>query len=203
MNGKLPFTDILGRQIGAGGEKRCFLNALNNKRCIKISNKRNCVQIRREIEYFSFIKNKNIVASFVPEFYRVLETSEWIGYEQECILGREKGGVYLQACPLGEFISNPNNDENLIRRELLNLKEEMYSKNVICCDLNEYNVIRAQDENGSRLIVIDGFGAPEFIPICKYVKFFGRKKIERQWRRFELRLKPYFLHRQDLQVKNN
>lgn len=42
-------------------------------------------------------------------------------------------------------------------------------------------------------MIIDGVGVPEFIPISKMFRFFGKRKIERQWKKFEeRRLKGYY-----------
>lgn len=57
---------------------------------------------------------------------------------------------------------------------------------IIISDLHAGNMMIYCDEAGNikRLIVVDGFGSPEAIPLAKYFRYFGRKKIDRQWAKF-------------------
>lgn len=187
--------DIRGKLLGAGSEKCCYLSKNDNSRCIKISSKHRCSQIKREIKYFKFLSDRHIDASFIPKFYGVIELEDFIGYEQECFLDKKHGGVYDEVWSLWDFVEDGCNDEKLILEELYQLKSEMLSKNIICSDLHGGNIFRVVQDSRSRLVVIDGYGAPEFIPVCKYFKFWGNKKIERQWDKFMSRLEISFKKR--------
>ena len=137
--------------------------------------------------FWVYAKN-GITASFVPGYYGSFVTSYSVGYEQECFLIIEMGGG-ANVDLLSRYIESQEFDEDEMKNELRRLKCEMLEKNIICCDLHPGNVIRVSEKCRPRLIVIDGSGAPEFIPICKYVRFFGKKKILRQWEKFENRIR--------------
>ena len=75
-----------------------------------------------------------------------------------------------------------------VQRELNELKQEMMAKNIICSDLSASNILKVRRGGDSKLVVIDGFGATELFPVCKYLKLFGKKKLERQWEKLERRI---------------
>lgn len=184
---------IKGTLIGSGSEKECFINKLDNTKCIKLGRKDNCKQVKREICYFRYmIETGKIRASFVPRFYQAFETQYFIGYEQECFLDKENGGIYDRAWPLWKWIQTSTIEAKDLIKELNHLKEEMIEFNIICNDLHEGNIFRVEKESKTRMVIIDGYGASEFIPICQYIKFIGRQKIERQWNKFSLRMDRLF-----------
>lgn len=189
----------LGVMIGKGAEKKCYLNRNDPSRCLKLSKIGKSVQIRREIDYLYLLKKKNLSLSFVPKFYEGFRTSMYIGCEQECFLSKERGGICEFVISLSDYIEKGYGEIDQIKELLNSLKKEMLDNNVICCDLHGGNVLVVKKEQEPlKLVVIDGFGAPEFIPICKYIKWFGRIKIERQWKKFEKRIKMCFDVREKL-----
>ena len=64
-------------------------------------------------------------------------------------------------------------------------------------DVNEKVILESAEalvssglaDAGYRYVVIDGYGSPEWIPLPNYCRFFGRRKIQRQWRKFMERWK--------------
>lgn len=178
----------LGDRIGVGSERWCYVKASDPSRCLKISKKTNCNQTLREIKYFEFMKRRGIKAFFLPEIYDIFENREYIGYEQECFLIKDRGGVYDEACSLDKYILDCRGSLEEVQRELNELKQEMMAKNIICSDLSASNILKVRRGGCSRLVVIDGFGATELFPVCKYLKLFGKKKLERQWEKLERRI---------------
>ena len=73
-----------------------------------------------------------------------------------------------------------------LEKNLDNLKNELLLKNIVFSDLAPGNLALRLDADGSitQLVMIDGFGSTEFIPISKYFSFFGRSKIQRRWKKF-------------------
>lgn len=180
---------LLGKKLGVGSEKECFIKAKDSRRCVKISRKTRSNQIKREIDYFYFLSKRKIKASFVPVFYGAFETPDFIGYEQECIVGKDFGGGFDSVRSLSDYIEDPKTNIEMIGEMLRSLKKEMIDLNIICCDLHGGNVLVTEIQNKVKLVVIDGFGAPEFFPLCKYINILGRIKIKRQWEKFEKRLR--------------
>lgn len=187
------FQNLLGEKIGSGTEKICYLSKTNPCHCFKVGLKGNCSQIKREVDYFNWLKKKGIRTSFLPEYYGEFETETCVGYEQECVLEKKRGGGYDSVELLWDAIANPNNSMEEIEKELIDLKREQMETNVICGDFHGGNIYRVRQGNIFKLMIIDGVGVPEFIPISKMFRFFGKRKIERQWKKFEeRRLKGYY-----------
>lgn len=180
--------------IGVGSERCCFINPKDSSRCIKVSKKGKCSQTMRDIKYFEYLQRREIKIEELPVFYGKFETKDFIGYEQECILSKHLGGEYDSVCSIGEYIENPENDVLIIKEKLEKLKFSLMHNNIICCDLSASNVLVAKRKNELRLVVIDGYGPTEFIPLWKW-KCFGKRKIERQWGRFKIRLTENFRKR--------
>lgn len=183
---------LLGRLIGVGSERFCYLDAEDNNKCIKISKKSKSRQTRREIQYFEYLAKRNDEFSFLPKYYGYFESECYIGYIQECFLEKEQGGIYDSVVPIGVYVSRKENDYLKIKNILKILKEEMLLQNILCCDLSTSNILVVRKNDSERLVIVDGIGCTEYIPICKYIKWFGRKKINRQWVKFEQRLNPWF-----------
>lgn len=52
-----------------------------------------------------------------------------------------------------------------------------------------------------KLIMIDGIGNSDFIPLANYIDWYAQKKIQRRWTRFEKKLLQY-IHENKFEVSN-
>jgi len=177
-----------GKILGEGSERTCYLYSYSCEKCLKISKKKNCEQTMREIGYFQRLKKRNVKVNFLPEFYESFCTDRYVGYVQECFLSKANGGIWDVVSPLDQYIANTGNDIKMIREELSLLKKQMIESNVICCDLSTSNVLKVKNEEVEKLVVIDGVGYSELVPLCEYMRLIGRRKIERQWNKLENRI---------------
>lgn len=186
------FKGMLGRLLGIGSEKRCYLHPTDARRCIKICSKRKSTQTRREIAYFKYLKANHRFSNCIPELYSVSEDEDCLWFEQECFLSVEEGGTFDVAETLTHYIESSGKTEAKIFGELEELRRELLRNNIICCDMAGCNILRVTKEGQSRFVVIDGFGSPELIPLAQYWPPLGRIKIERQWNKLKRRLKSAF-----------
>lgn len=174
-----------GPVVATGAERICVRNLKDQFSCFKISQKIHSKETRREIRYFKFLKKRGISSSFIPAFIDYFETKEEIIIEQELIADHPEQNLF--AFRVEEFVADAS-DKQLAKLELLfrELYRELQDKNIIISDLHAGNMMIYCDEAGNikRLIVVDGFGSPEAIPLAKYFRYFGRKKIDRQWAKF-------------------
>lgn len=178
--------------IGKGDERTCFLNPKYRDRCIKVSSKNKMKQSKREINYFNFLRKRNVPFTFIPNFYQIIETDTYIGLEQEVILNSDgtfchNVGNHLQYC------CHSQDDEIKLMASMNELKLYLLKYNVIPCDLMLSNILIRVDGDKWESYLIDGFGSPQIIPIHNYMPCLGRRKIERKWNLFiEERVKPLF-----------
>lgn len=178
-------SKYFGPVVATGAERICVRNLNNQFSCFKISKKIHSKETRREIKYFKFLKRKGVTSSFIPAFISDFETEEEIIIEQELIADHPEQDLF--AFRVEEFVADASGRQLM---ELEKLFQELYTelkdKNVIISDLHAGNMMIYCDKAGNikRLIVVDGFGSHEAIPLAKYFGYFGRKKIDRQWAKF-------------------
>ena len=179
------FSKFFGPVVATGAERIRVRNLKDQFSCFKISKKIHSKETRREIKYFKFLKKRGISSSFIPAFIDNFETKEEIIIEQELITDHPEQNLF--AFRVEEFVADAS-DKQLAKLEQLfrELYRELKDKNIIISDLHAGNMMIYCDEAGNikRLIVVDGFGSPEAIPLAKYFRYFGRKKIDRQWAKF-------------------
>lgn len=182
MKTQSEFSKFFGPVVATGAERICVRNLKDQFSCFKISKKIHSKETRREIKYFKFL---SISSSFIPAFIDNFETKEEIIIEQELITDHPEQNLF--AFRVEEFVADAS-DKQLAKLEQLfrELYRELKDKNIIISDLHAGNMMIYCDEAGNikRLIVVDGFGSPEAIPLAKYFRYFGRKKIDRQWAKF-------------------
>lgn len=181
---------IKGSQLGKGAEKVVYRHNEYPDRCIKICSKNNTRSIIREIEYFKFLDKHQIKASFIPKFYEAFECDTSVGYIQESFVDKQNGGSFDSVSLLYNYIINPDSDLSEVLKMLGDLKNEMIHKNIIISDLHAWNFFRVVENGRARLVIVDGYGSPEILPLPQYIRFLGKLKIERQWEKLYRRLEP-------------
>lgn len=186
----IDFEKIKGAELGRGTEKVVYRHIEYPDRCIKICSKNTAKSAIREIEYFKFLKKHKINASFIPKFYEAFEDNESVGFIQESFVDKQNGGLFDSVSLLSDYISKPESNLPEVLKMIDELKNEMIQKNIIISDLHGRNLFRVVENGRARLVIIDGYGSPEILPLPKYIRFLGKLKIERQWEKFFRRLAP-------------
>lgn len=172
----------LGKFIGRGMDRACYENPQNPNTCFKVSSVEHSRQTLREASYFKYLKKKGVEPSFMPKFYKFWREDDNFIIEQEYIHpGQDESVVDLSS-----YVRNSTDQELEELQERLNLvKEEMIALNVIVSDMRPMNFFVVKTVKGiKRIVIFDGYGTPEFLPLPNYCRFFGKKKIERQWKKF-------------------
>lgn len=186
----IDLEKIKGTQLGKGAEKVVYRHNEYPDRCIKICSKNNARSIIREIEYFKFLEKHQIKASFIPKFYEAFESDKTVGFIQESFIDKQNGGSFDSVSLLNDYIISPVSDLSEELKMLDELKNEMIHKNIIISDLHGWNIFRVVENRRTRLVIIDGYGSPEILPLPQYIRFLGKLKIERQWKKLYRRLEP-------------
>lgn len=172
-----------GKLIGEGSERFCYENLDNPSTCFKISKTGTSLQTIREVRYFHFLEKKGKYPKFFPKFYGTFKKGEQLVLEQEYLRTNDQ----VEAVELRQFITRASEtDFQKIEDFLEKTKQEMIQMNVIVSDIRTGNIVLLfnHDKSITRLVFVDGFGSPEFIPLPIYCPFFGKRKIERQWNKF-------------------
>lgn len=171
--------------FSSGSERDCYPLPGHASLCVKIQHGRESKfgQNIQEYKYYKKLEERGI------DWSRIARCQGWV----ETNLG--KGLVFDFVCdPDGapsirfqEYMERYGLDRR-IKVELESLKEYLLANNVVMCDLKTTNLL-CQNVNGNPFIkIIDGVGNRDYIKFSNWFPFWGKKKIERHWGRFEVRL---------------
>lgn len=185
--------------IGRGDERTCYQHPYDHARCVKISRLAKAKQTRRELRYFRRLKRQGVPFLLIPEFFGAVKGSDMIGIEQQLILD-DQGKLPLN---VADYLVKPLTPQQVDHfwAGLSALKTYLLTYNVVPCDLVMSNLLVIERENATTIMLIDGFGAAELIPLPEYIPWLGRHKIRRKWARFMAKtVKPHFAVNQSRQL---
>lgn len=174
--------------LGQGTERIVFRSPKEKDCVIKLSPLNAQKQTRREIRYFRFLQKKGVPFLHIPQFKGEVNVAGYVGFKQETILDAD-GSVsrpltaYLEE-GRGVFGGSLLPETKALLDELLHY---LLRYNVLPCDLTAPNVLLQCGAERTRLVLIDGVGSMNGIPIAQYIPFLGRRQIKRKWQRFMTR----------------
>lgn len=167
--------------IAKGTERNCYIHPNESKLCVKVSHSHVKKQHNQELSYINFLLKKNkLPCDFFPNFYGTIETNQGEGLVFERIYNED--GSTIENLKL--FIKHNGFSEQL-ENALIYLKSALLKQNIIVRDLRMINVLVKKIDNEIKLIIVDGIGNSDFIPLANYVDWYSQKKIQRHWARFE------------------
>lgn len=175
--------------LGRGGERVVRLDPNNPTQCVKLSSKTLAMQTEREADYLQELEDKGIRSKYVPRFYGCIETPTQIGVVVEAIV---PGARFDTTEILSSYLHSIKDDPAAlteITNRLLEAKAEMIRHNIIVSDLGPANMMAVSKGRRVDVVLIDGFYVPEHIQLARRFRFFGRLKINRQWKKFDKRLR--------------
>ncbi|EEO28025.1 YrbL family protein [Oxalobacter paraformigenes] len=174
--------------IGQGEERSCYLNPDDPTRMAKFSPIRQSTQTRREIRYFNTLIKKGVPFDFIPRYYGEIHEKDRLGIEQEFIA--DEPDSFRAAPTVSDYVSRSLTAEEIaeFRKAYFQLKDYLLRWNVIPANLAISNVVVSKTPSGLRLVMVDGVGGTELIPLANWFRFLGKRKIERKWVKLTRRL---------------
>lgn len=152
---------------------------------------------RDQREYNHLIKKKKSTAMIARHFS--IEMTN-MGEGLVCELIRDFNGEISKS--LADYLKDDFNEEmaSQIRKAYFEFKKYVFGELVLLRDLNASNLLykRMTSAEGT-LIVIDGLGNNDFIPIANYLRIWAGLKVKRKWQRFEWFLYKHFGQTKTLQ----
>ena len=172
----------LGKFLGRGMDRFCYENLDNPNTCLKVSKLDNSRQSIKEARYFKYLQKKGIAPSFMPKFVGLYTIGNDMIMEQEYFRTTEEE----TAIGLREYLSVASDAElEELEKELQKLKAEMIRLNVIVTDMRTTNfMVMLKDKKIEKLVIFDGYGCPELIPLAQWIPSLGKRKLEKHWKRF-------------------
>lgn len=169
--------------IGTGRDRICYEHPTIKEQCIKISINSN-KQSRREVRYFSFLKNRNVDLSHVSAFVEKVHTNKGTGFCFELIRDvNDRVSPTLREALEQQKISVADIQYNL------RLLKEYLIKNRICVrDISPSNIIYQTTPQGIKLIIIDGISNSNLNPFTIRIPKLITSAITKAWESLERKL---------------
>ncbi|MFK7781397.1 YrbL family protein [Psychroserpens sp.] len=188
-----------------GLARKCYFHPENENRCIKIGIAGvDESHLTKEIDYYKKISKKNTEAFNYPffSFYHGTEDTNFgKGYVYDLVRDETTNEVsktlrhyiFAKDSILNDFVL----DESLQR-----LKSQMIEHKVFASDLRPRNICCKILSDGSvQMIIVDGLGHRDFLPLADMFHYFAKQKIERRFQK--IALQSIADHRQMLRQKYN
>ena len=185
--------------IGRGLRRECYFHPEDENKCIKVVVNGDHKETAREQAYYRLLEKRNISWKMLPRFYGRVDTNLGTGAVFELI--RDHDAAVSKT--LKHYFSAPNEEElnyPELSQALLLLKQYLLKWKIVTMSIKPQNIVykKINDSDGI-LVVIDNIGNSDFIPICNYVGWMAKRKIDRKWERFENSLVTDYNHNKPLQ----
>jgi len=170
--------------VGKGLHREVHVHPDDDSKCVKVVVLRGEEETRREQAYYRFLQRRNIDWISLPQFYGNEETNMGPGAVFDLIRDDDGQVSKTLAFYLDNLSSTPELVES-ISQALIKLKRDLLEQNIITMTLKPKNIVVQKHRDRLRCLIIDNIGNSDILPISSYVRFFGRKKIERKWEKFK------------------
>ena len=201
-----PTLKLSNREpFAIGGTRRCYLHPEDDSLCVKVLRSDRTPQRRRDratglkrfrsldhwddqlkekLAYERLIKRHGPkVWNHVPQFFGVVDTDEGMGIVTK--LFRNSDGSF----PLNLDDQVPLGIDAPLNAAIEQFKSWLRHELVLTRGLLPHNIIAVRDSaTECRLVIVDGLGNSEWIPISDWFRPVARAKVERKIARFERRL---------------
>jgi len=170
--------------IAEGVYQMCYIHPENEKLCIKFSKQElSTSRLLYEINYFKKISKKNwkrFEYPFFTKYHGEIETNFGTGYVYDFITDETTGTI---SKTMEHYLLHPDPKvtDDMLRKAFERLKRLMIKHRVIANDIRSKNICCKILKDGSiQMIIVDGVGHRDFIPIVEWSSYFAKKKIERR-----------------------
>lgn len=170
--------------IGKGSERFCYRHPLYPDRCIKVPHhleERNQHQNEKDFDYYQQLAKRNIDWQHIPRCYGWVDTDQGRGLMFELMQDEQQR-------PLSSVMDLLVDDAialNPLEQAFDSLHQYMVRNMIFTSDMGLTNIVCRQREDGDyHLYIIDGLGDRDFIKIAAHSRYFGLRKVHRQWQRF-------------------
>lgn len=177
---------ITSEPIGKGKERACYIHPEDPRKAIKIPFGDVCDQTLRDIKFYQRLKQRGVHGvKHIPAYYGVCETNLGRGIVVDLIrnydgeISRPLNWYLAQGVPIEEFDDYLEELKQSFLQNLIIFNHDMTIGNLL---------VQKSSMANARLVAIDGLGDVVAIDWFNKFPFLVRRKIERRWSRFMLRV---------------
>ncbi|MCW8329579.1 YrbL family protein [Photobacterium sp. SDRW27] len=173
----LALTDDL--LIGKGTERECYRHPTATNQCIKIrwNKQRKANESVREYLYFKYFCKSRLLDIPIAKPLNWVETNRGKGLIYELITDYDQ----QISRSLKYMLENDLITRDLAAEKLVQLREQLIHHNIAVTDVTKQNVAcQFITPTEFRLVLIDGYGFSNFLPVALFSQRLSRKQIERR-----------------------
>jgi len=176
--------------IGEGMGRKCYIHPENKNLCIKIPTKRGKRSAQREIAYFIRLHKRDKSFKMISDYVGDVNTNLGEGNLYQLI--RDYDGEISKNLEYYFGLGNESITSKML--DLIeDLRQYLIEEYILISDLDMDNIlIKKENKNTYQLIVIDGIGDNNQIPLLEYIKPLGMKRSAKKWDLFKKRIEKKF-----------
>jgi len=169
--------------IGKGGVREVFQHPDDPSKCIKITfNQEKRRSVKREIYYLQLYHRRKKPFERLARFHGYCSTTKGKGSIFDLIRdfdGKKSVKLSDHVAGKAEPCLQPTEIFNLLN----DLFEHLLRYNIIISDPAPHNLlIHYTSANRKKLVIIDGIGNPQFIPLADFSTHYAHRIIIKKWR---------------------
>jgi hypothetical protein len=184
--------------IGRGLHRECYVHPDNESLCVKVVIQGDDTETKREQAYYRFLEKRLTDWSAISQFHgkQVTNLGECAVFD---LIRNANGEVSIPISKYMEDSSNFDLHAADIAKALKTFRSYQLKHNIQTMSLKPWNLVYQLDDSGKgKICLIDSLGNSDFIPICSYSSFLGRKKIIRKWAKFKALIERHYANRADI-----
>ncbi len=172
------------RYLGKGSSRVCYVHPEDERKCVKITYSGNRKVAREEMKHYRRYLRRGVSWDMMAETYGCVSTS--LGEGVVFSLARDYTGEISASLDSYLCAESYVLDGQELFTALLFFRSYLFSQRIIVRELKADNLIyqRVTSDEG-RLILVDGVGNNEFLPVANYSVLFARRTLRRKWGKFE------------------
>lgn len=169
--------------IRKGRDRECYLHPNDRSKCIKVTVSGDYRQHKEELKYYRRLQQANISWQHLTRFYGMVSTNLGDGLVFDVV--RDYDGNISRT--LRDYLCRGDSllQQSEVCVELSRLGQYILEQRIIMRDIKDNNMLLQKfNKDKFRLIIIDGIGNNEFIPVSDFVPALKTKVIKRKWCKF-------------------
>jgi len=180
---RVVFNMHHAKKISEGKERICYTHCHDPAKCIKVKKSAHGRQHLREFQYYRRLVRQNISMLHLPDFHGTVDTNMGMGLVFSLVQNYD--GTIAKNLKIHIATYGTGGIAEAMRR----LQSAFMEAKIITCDVSLDNfLVRHLTPETFELVLIDGVGNREFIPVSSHFACLARIKMRRRWNRLNRKL---------------